>query len=100
MLVHMLADYGHGDLAFAEVVQRMKLPLLDAAFRTVPLGLGSIGLGSGVCRARSLSPHICSRSACTKCGALPAPSPHNIRSAKLSGNEGVASGSSFRINRA
>ena len=24
MLVHIIADYGHGDLAFAEVVQRLK----------------------------------------------------------------------------
>ncbi len=30
MLVHIIADYGHGDLAFAEVVQRMKLHLPDA----------------------------------------------------------------------
>ena len=30
MLVHIIADYGHGDLAFAEVVQRIKLHLPDA----------------------------------------------------------------------
>lgn len=30
MLVHIIADYGFGDLAFAEVVQRIKLHLLDA----------------------------------------------------------------------
>ena len=30
MLVHIVADYGHGDLAFAEVVQRIKLHLPDA----------------------------------------------------------------------
>src|SRR5918997_2380655 len=30
MLVHIIADYGHGDLAFAEVVQRIKLYLPDA----------------------------------------------------------------------
>ena len=30
MLVHIVADYGQGDLAFAEVVQRMKLHLPDA----------------------------------------------------------------------
>lgn len=30
MLVHVIADYGHGDLAFAEVVQRLKLHLPDA----------------------------------------------------------------------
>lgn len=30
MLVHIIADYGHGDLAFAEVVQRMQVYLPDA----------------------------------------------------------------------
>ncbi|HET7059593.1 MAG TPA: hypothetical protein VFI05_12690 [Nitrospiraceae bacterium] len=30
MLVHIVADYGQGDLAFAEVVQRLKLYLPDA----------------------------------------------------------------------
>ena len=30
MLVHIIADYGQGDLAFAEVVQRIKLYLPDA----------------------------------------------------------------------
>lgn len=30
MLVHIVADYGAGDLAFAEVVQRIKLHLPDA----------------------------------------------------------------------
>lgn len=30
MLVHVVADYGQGDLAFAEVVQRLKLYLPDA----------------------------------------------------------------------
>src|SRR3712207_8796798 len=30
MLVHIIADYGLGDLAFAEVVQRIKLYLPDA----------------------------------------------------------------------
>ncbi len=30
MLVHVVADYGPGDLAFAEVVQRIKLHLPDA----------------------------------------------------------------------
>jgi hypothetical protein len=30
MLVHIIADYGHGDLAFAEVVQRLKGSLPDA----------------------------------------------------------------------
>ena len=30
MLVHIIADYGYGDLAFAEVVQRLKRHLPDA----------------------------------------------------------------------
>ena len=30
MLVHLIADYGQGDLAFAEVVQRLKCYLPDA----------------------------------------------------------------------
>jgi len=30
MLVHIIADYGVGDLAFAEVVQRIKFYLPDA----------------------------------------------------------------------
>ena len=30
MLVHIIADYGSGDLAFAEVVQRLKQHLPDA----------------------------------------------------------------------
>jgi hypothetical protein len=30
VLVHVVADYGHGDLAFAEVVQRIKVHLPDA----------------------------------------------------------------------
>jgi hypothetical protein len=38
MLVHIIADYGHGDLAFAEVVQRLKCYLPDAEpmLTTVP----------------------------------------------------------------
>ena len=30
MLVHLIADYGHNDLAFAEVIQRLKRHLPDA----------------------------------------------------------------------
>ena len=37
MLVHIVADYGHGDLAFAEVVQRIKLHLPDAEPVPVPV---------------------------------------------------------------
>ena len=49
MLVHIIADYGFGDLAFAEVVQRIKLHLPDAqailtpvpAFATLAAGCGN-----------------------------------------------------------
>ena len=37
MLVHIIADYGNGDLAFAEVVQRIKLHLPDAEPVSVPV---------------------------------------------------------------
>jgi hypothetical protein len=37
MLVHIVADYGHGDLAFAEVVQRIRLHLPDAEIVPVPV---------------------------------------------------------------
>lgn len=37
MLVHIVADYGHGDLAFAEVVGRVKLHLPDAEPVLVPV---------------------------------------------------------------
>src|SRR4028119_1187310 len=37
MLVHIIADYGHGDLAFAEVAQRIKLHLPDAELVLTPV---------------------------------------------------------------
>lgn len=37
MLVHLIADYGHGDLAFAEVTQRIKFHLPDAELIPVPV---------------------------------------------------------------
>ena len=37
MLIHIVADYGHGDLAFAEVVQRIKLHIPDAEPVPVPV---------------------------------------------------------------
>ena len=40
-----------------------------------------------------------SRGGRTKCGACPAARPNNIRSAKPTGSEGVASGSGSRINK-
>jgi hypothetical protein len=50
MLAHVIADYGPGDLAFAEVAQRLKLHLPDAepiytpvpAFATLAAGF-SVG---------------------------------------------------------
>jgi hypothetical protein len=53
MLVHIIADYGVGDLAFAEVVQRIKLHLPDAepvltpvpAFSTIAAGFCIAQLG-------------------------------------------------------
>ena len=54
MLVHIIADYGMGDLAFAEVVQRIKIHLPDMepvltpvpAFSTIAAGfcIAQIGL--------------------------------------------------------
>lgn len=56
MLVHVIADYGTGDLAFAEVVQRIKLHLPDVepvltpvpAFSTISAGfcIAQLGLHS------------------------------------------------------
>ena len=37
-LVHLIADYGAGDLAFAEVVQRLGLALPDAVVHSTPVG--------------------------------------------------------------
>jgi hypothetical protein len=53
MLAHVIADYGHGDLAFAEVAQRLKLQLPDAeplytpvpAFATLAAGFCVAQLG-------------------------------------------------------
>jgi hypothetical protein len=51
MLVHIVADYGHGDLAFAEVVQRVKLHLPDA--ETVPVPVPPFAtLAAGFCVAQ------------------------------------------------
>ena len=51
MLVHLVADYGTGDLAFAEVVQRMKIWLPDAEFVSVPVPPFST-LSAGFCIAQ------------------------------------------------
>ncbi len=37
MLIHVVADYGHGDLAFAEVVQRLALHLPGATIVPIPV---------------------------------------------------------------
>lgn len=51
MLVHIVADYGHGDLAFAEVVQRIKLHLPAAEPMLVPVPPFST-LAAGFCIAQ------------------------------------------------
>ncbi len=51
MLVHLIADYGHGDLAFAEVVQRIKLHLPDAEPVLTPVPAFST-LAAGFCIAQ------------------------------------------------
>jgi hypothetical protein len=51
MLVHIIADYGQGDLAFAEVVQRIKLYLPDAEPVLTPVPPFST-LAAGFCTAQ------------------------------------------------
>lgn len=51
MLVHIIADYGTGDLAFAEVVQRIKLHMPDAEPIAVPVPPFST-LAAGFCIAQ------------------------------------------------
>ena len=51
MLVHIIADYGLGDLAFAEVVQRIKLYLPDAEPLLTPVPPFST-LAAGFCIAQ------------------------------------------------
>lgn len=51
MLVHIIADYGQGDLAFAEVVQRIKLFLPDAEPVLTPVPAFST-LAAGFCVAQ------------------------------------------------
>lgn len=51
MLFHIIADYGHGDLAFSEVVQRIKMHLPDAEPVLLPVPAFST-LGAGFCIAQ------------------------------------------------
>ena len=51
MLVLIIADYGHGDLAFAEVVQRIEAQLPDAEYVLVPVPPFST-LAAGFCVAQ------------------------------------------------
>src|ERR1051325_2798822 len=51
MLVHIIADYGQGDLAFAEVVQRLKYYLPDAEPMLTPVPAFST-LAAGFCVAQ------------------------------------------------
>src|SRR3954451_1546728 len=56
MLVHIIADYGQGDLAFAEVVQRIKSLLPDAEPVLIPVPPFA-SLAAGFCIAqRGLTP--------------------------------------------
>ncbi len=65
MLVHIIADYGQGDLAFAEVVQRIKFYLPDAepvltpvpAFSTLAAGFCIAQLGMNEAPAGTLIYH-------------------------------------------
>ena len=65
MLVHIIADYGQGDLAFAEVVQRIKLHLPDAeplltpvpAFATLAAGFCIAQLGLNAAPAGTIMYH-------------------------------------------
>lgn len=65
MLVHVIADYGQGDLAFAEVVQRIKLHLPDAeplltpvpAFATLAAGFCIAQLGLNAAPAGTIIYH-------------------------------------------
>ena len=51
MLVHIIADYGTGDLAFAEVVQRIKSHLPDAELHALPVPAFST-VAAGFCIAQ------------------------------------------------
>lgn len=51
MLVHIIADYGQGDLAFAEVAQRIELHLPDAEPMLTPVPAFST-LAAGFCIAQ------------------------------------------------
>lgn len=65
MLVHIIADYGQGDLAFAEVVQRIKYYLPDAepvltpvpAFQTLAAGFCIAQLGLNAAPAGTIIYH-------------------------------------------
>ena len=65
MLVHIIADYGQGDLAFAEVVQRIKLHLPDAEpvltpvppFATIAAGFCVAQLGLNAAPAGTIIYH-------------------------------------------
>ena len=54
MLVHIIADYGMGDLAFAEVVQRIKVHLPDMEPVLTPVPAFST-IAAGFCIAPNLT---------------------------------------------
>ena len=51
MLVHIVADYGNGDLAFSEVIQRIRIHLPDAELVLTPVPAFST-LAAGFCIAQ------------------------------------------------
>jgi hypothetical protein len=51
VLVHIVADYGHGDLAFSEVIQRIRIHLPDAELVLTPVPAFST-LAAGFCIAQ------------------------------------------------
>jgi hypothetical protein len=53
VLVHIVADYGHGDLAFSEVVQRIRIHLPDAEPVLTPVPRPSRRSGTPTWRARA-----------------------------------------------
>jgi hypothetical protein len=61
MLVHIVADYGQGDLAFDEVVQRIKLYLSDAEPVSTPCRLSP--------RSRDLFPRAVAATATVRLGS-------------------------------
>jgi S-adenosylmethionine hydrolase len=69
MLFHIVADYGHGDLAFAEVIQRIKSVLPDAETVMIPVPKFST-LSAGFCIAQ-LALNECPAGTIVYCNVAP-----------------------------